>query len=471
MTSPAPSERTFEGLDHAVHERLPFSIVKISHSLSTVFEGNVYNKLDQRRVLAEFEANGEKSCHETSDTLDEIVYDKDHECVEVYLALSGLDIENNSVWRRIMRLVELVSIPDSVEEISKSYFSACESLSRVTFRESSSLKVIGNGALSGCGIREIQIPDSVEELCQYSFCKCNNLSRLTFGESSSLKKIGMGSFSISGVLSIHIPDSVEELGDYSFYECKNLSRVTFGDSSSLKKIGEMAFYGSPVLEIHIPDSVEELGDQCFSRCVNLSRVTFGESSLLKVIGERAFQVSNLSCFWLPGSVNSIGEASFSECPLNFVVCDDNQFFDTFHGLLVSKDKRVCYSCIGAMEEVILPDSVEELCEACFCDCVCLLSATFGESSALKVIGKEAFRNTQMDEIHIPDGVEVLGDECFHTYYLERVTFGESSSLKLIGEEVFCRNPGLEIYAPDGVGQLVRDATCSVVWPPLRIKKL
>ena len=66
----------------------------------------------------------------------------------------------------------------------------CKSLSRVTFGEYSSLKMIGHGAFYGSGLEEIDIPDSVEELGDGCFCNCRSLSRVTFGESPSLKLIG-----------------------------------------------------------------------------------------------------------------------------------------------------------------------------------------------------------------------------------------------------------------------------------------
>ena len=176
MASPEPSERSFAKLNHVVHERLPFSTVKISHSLSTVFEESVFNRLlDQRRVLAEFEANGGKSSRPAnsatleSSSLEEMFYDKGYESVEVYLSFSGVHSQNDSVYRLVMRQVELVSIPDSVEEISESCFSECESLSRVTFGESSSLKLIGNQAFYRSGLREIHITDGVAELCDDFF--------------------------------------------------------------------------------------------------------------------------------------------------------------------------------------------------------------------------------------------------------------------------------------------------------------
>ena len=58
---------------------------------------------------------------------------------------------------------------------------------------------------------EIHIPDSVEGLCQSCFFGCESLLRVTFGESSSLKWIGNDAFRGSGLVEIHIPHSVERL--------------------------------------------------------------------------------------------------------------------------------------------------------------------------------------------------------------------------------------------------------------------
>ena len=61
------------------------------------------------------------------------------------------------------------------------------------------------------GLNSIHIPDGVEEICELCFCKCTSLSRVTFGESSSLKLIGKTAFRESGVVEIHAPDGVVEL--------------------------------------------------------------------------------------------------------------------------------------------------------------------------------------------------------------------------------------------------------------------
>ena len=77
-------------------------------------------------------------------------------------------------------------------------------------------------------------------------------------------------------------------------------------------------------------------------------------------------------------------------------------------LLLSKDQRFCYGCIGELKEFLdVPDSIEEPCEYSFCDFDGLFYVTFGESSSLKLSGKKAFYGSGLREIHIPDIVEEL----------------------------------------------------------------
>ena len=61
------------------------------------------------------------------------------------------------------------------------------------------LRRIGNETFRGSRVVEIHIPDSVEELCGGCFCECKSLSRVTFGESPSLKLIRELAFYESGV--------------------------------------------------------------------------------------------------------------------------------------------------------------------------------------------------------------------------------------------------------------------------------
>ena len=64
-------------------------------------------------------------------------------------------------------------------------------------------------------------------------------------------------------------------------------------------------------------------------------------------------------------------------------------------------------CECGLEEIHIPDSVEELCRVCFYECKSLSRVTFGESSSLKRIDERAFSGTRLKEIRIPCSVEEL----------------------------------------------------------------
>ena len=484
--------RRFERL--ISHKRFELSIVKVSHSASTIFGGTVYEKIDTQRLFAEFEETREcnkgKACLKARRILKDAL---DGENVSVHLVLS----EMSAVWTRwapssddaaeIVRMIEtpdfsngvaaglycavygmsppcmrdsieatvesdvrVVHLPDCVENDPAIRFDKCRYLSCVKFRVSSPLERICTVAFSEGHVREVCIPDSVEELCNKCFYSCKSLSRVTFGECSSLKRIGISAFGQSCLEEIHIPDTVEELCDMCFSQCMCLVSVTFGASSSLKRIGVEAFFPCVnLLEIRIPDAVEELCEKCFSQCSrlsrvtfgerssctriasnaflwckcltaiyipdsvqelckdgfygckNLARVTFGERSSLMSIGVGCFCDSGLSQISLPASVLAVGGCAFSARQQCHMICDSNSSFTVVDCLLLSKDGRACYGCVGGLDEVSIPDSVESICEECFSGCRSLVSVRFGPASSLKWIGNKAFGAGSLQEIHAP----------------------------------------------------------------------
>ena len=116
--------------------------------------------------------------------------------------------------------------------------------------------------------------------------------------------------------------------------------------------------------------------------------------------------SGLTYVSLPSSVDFVGGHSFSECRLPDLVISDLNLF------LMIILCYIYYGFVGKAEEVIIPDTVEELCESCFCPRTSLSRVAFSESSSLKRIGKKAFRECGVREIHIPDDVEEPSPRAF-----------------------------------------------------------
>ena len=148
---------------------------------------------------------------------------------------------------------------------------------------------------------------------------------------------------------VFIPNTVRVLSGECFNGCYSLCRVVFCSPSSLERIGVSCFTGTHIREVNIPDSVRELCDNCFYGCTSLSRVVFGCSSSLERIGVSAFS------------------------------------------------GRSRYAC--SIEEITIPDSVRELCDECFKGCKKLRRVTFGSSSALERVGRQAFARTSLRGHH------------------------------------------------------------------------
>ena len=116
------------------------------------------------------------------------------------------------------------------------------------------------------------------------------------------------------------------------------------------------------------------------------------------------------------------------------------------GSALKRIGRGAFRGCDKLRELEIPASVEEIGEGCFgevrhlqvvASCSSLSRVTFASGSALKRIGKEAFRGCdKLLELEIPAGVEEIGEGWFSCSSLSRVTFASGSALKRIGKEAF-----------------------------------
>ena len=344
-----------------------------------------------------------------------------------------------------------LSIPDSVIELGERCFCGCRSLQCVTFGASSKLERICAEAFYGTEIESLSIPDSVIELGEKCCCECVNLHSVTFSVSSKLERVCARAFCQSNVVSLFIPDSVVELGDGCFFMA-HLRKITFGASSMLKRICDSAFGINSIESLCIPDSVIELGPSCFS-CRNLRSVTFGASSKIEQIANCCFSDSALESFDIPQSLVKLGGAVFCNCPLRCEdVCCEHCSFVAVGNILLSEDSSVCHCLIGRVRDIVIPDSVVEICESCFQECTTLQRVTFGAESTLERIGAQAFCGVMnLESLSIPDSVVELGKACFSgCIKLKNVTFGAASTLARIGAGAFTGTKVESLSIRDGV---------------------
>lgn len=177
--------------------------------------------------------------------------------------------------------------------------------------------------------------------------------------------------------SIIIPDSVTSICTEAFSNCRYLTSITIPDS--VTSIGDSAFVSCTKLEsIIIPDSVTSIGHGTFYNCHNLISVT------------------------IPDSVTSIEGNAFGNTQWIINKRKENPLV-IVNGLLI--DGQICSG------DVVIPDTVTDICNFAFIDCSRITSITIPDS--VKNIGNLSFAYcTALETISIPNSVKNIGYGAF-----------------------------------------------------------
>ena len=196
------------------------------------------------------------------------------------------------------KVLESVTIPDTIDRLGLYVFQGCSSLERVN------------------------IPQSVKEIKDFCFEGCIKLKEITVDEENTAycSKDGV-LFNKACDMLIRYPQEKEEQEYQIPNECRVISPWAFTDSQHLRdlsmteveKIGADAFMGSIRLRnVQLSDKIEELIGASFAKCPLLMSVKL--PSKLRIIGDRCFfDCARLSGVILPENLQSIGEMAFYGC--------------------------------------------------------------------------------------------------------------------------------------------------------------
>ncbi len=319
-----------------------------------------------------------------------------------------------------------------LDSIGVEAFYECSYLTTVTLSEG--LTVIGEKAFFCCPcLQSITIPGSVTFIGNYAFAE-TGLSSLQFAEGTASLVVGEGAFSsCENLTTVVIPSNVTELGIKAFQNCEYLTSVTIGDGCAM--IGSSAFNGDK----------------------QLAYVALGQG--LQTIGEFSFAGTGLyGDLYLPASLTSIGESAFENCEslTNIYASDDTA------NLVIQKG---AFSSCDYLQGAYLP-GVAQLGDSVFDNCVNMYWVYLG--SNLSSIGSWCFSHASLSEIHLSDGLTVIGEGAFYDNdnligidipagvgILEASTISECESLRwivlreglsIIRDGAICYNANLsEIY--------------------------
>ena len=307
-------------------------------------------------------------------------------------------------------LIEII-IPEGLQELTFCIFRSCRSLWKVSLPKS--LTTLGNASFEYCSwLNEISIPENVKKIPDSAFGHCSSLRTCI------------------------LPNGLETIGHAAFHNCYSLNYLDL--PISLKCIEWDAFYGCGSLAyIKIPKFVSEIGVGAFG----------GTNVYIEVDDENPnFSSINGSLFDKEKKKMLSYHASAPICVINEPKSIESISGRTFAGLNILAEIKIdvpakeldyfpfygcknlkkivlpeglikfegCGNCIN-LEEIYLPDSIEEICQCAFDNCESLRKVKLPFN--LKLLGYshqgQCFSGcTSLEQVEFNDKLEFIASSTF-----------------------------------------------------------
>lgn len=244
----------------------------------------------------------------------------------------------------------------AAETIGRDAFRDCASLVRAVIYEGCTR--IAESAFNGCtSLREVELPQTLQWIAQAAFYGCTSLAAIEFPDAV----LGFGTQVFSGctalssvklppqitgiaarlfdgctsLSSVEIPYGVRSIGENAFRDCAALTHIVVPDSVTTA-VSNGVFRGCPLVEASVPASVA-----VFDGIDTLKKVTVTSGTQLRY--EAFARCGALEEILLPDTLQDIGRNAFSGC--------------------------------SSLRSLIIPDSVTSLGWAPFSGCTALESVT------------------------------------------------------------------------------------------------
>lgn len=177
----------------------------------------------------------------------------------------------------------------------------------------------------------------------------------------------------------------------------------------------MAFQHSGLESFTAPPSLRKIDALTFRNCCNLK--TFELNDDIQELGWFCLLGTGIKTLNLPPHIKMTREQLGLDQK-------DPKIVRLPHGLEVVGDEWFSFN---DMEKVFIPNTVKELGDSAFADCLLLYEVIFEPNSRLEIIGESCFSNCDFGKITIPKSVQSIGDFAFNgCHNLYSLTFEEGS---------------------------------------------
>lgn len=298
------------------------------------------------------------------------------------------------------------------------------------------VKTLGTASIYNTRLQNIKFPSSLEEIGVFAL---GDTVRLQNIDLSGTKVDLLDTYAFSGCYcleDVKLPDTLTNIGGGAFANCKALKKITFPDS--LTTIGQYAFMDTGLTYAIIPDSVTSIGYCAFGYYTDKEGAVVANDQF-DIVGSPSsaammYANDSDSDYEYQNNFDFITPEQYAEqqdlLDLEKIKSGDYEYAvttdgvvltlcsseadrievpDTIDGQTISKIYPACFSTCTA-SEIILPDSIKELREMAFYNCVNLKSVTIPAS--VKTIGNNVFDScTSLETVEIC-GAETMGEQVF-----------------------------------------------------------
>ncbi len=287
-----------------------------------------------------------------------------------------------------------VELNENLETIGDCAFAGCYSLTEIILNNN--LKTIGERAFVSTKLESIVIPDSVTKITEEAFY---NVPLKSVKIGNGVKTIEKNTFNYcADIVTLELGNSIETIGEAAFYNCSSVETLVLPES--LKTIEKEAFRQCAKLkDITFPDGVKTIGQAAFSECNSFVNLKIGKG--VETLGMAAFNgCTSLETVEIPAGVEVIGERCFGACDIlkEIKVSADNENYTDEDGVLYNKSKTELIRYPNGKADVV-----------------------FEIPSGVKTIGANAFSNSSLKRVVIPNTVTSIDGSAFaYNYNLDSV---------------------------------------------------
>ncbi|GEQ61883.1 hypothetical protein VL4N_12570 [Vagococcus lutrae] len=218
--------------------------------------------------------------------------------------------------------VEIIELPRTITTIQPKAFYSSLDLRLIHFTPDSQLTTIGKDAFAFSGLSKISIPDSVVEIGANAFVFNEFLTEFQLSDTSSLQVIGDGALRTTRQLKhIYLPASLISIGERPFSGAIGLQSISVSpenpnyssiDGVLFDKTQETLITYPADHDDHsytVPETVTTIDDYAFEYDVNLKSLTLSDS--VRHVGDLAFKnMRKLETLHLNEGLTSVGRLAF-----------------------------------------------------------------------------------------------------------------------------------------------------------------